>query len=197
MQLPSVLRWALLVLPLLSCCDAESNESNGGSDGGSDGGSGGGSDGGSDGCRAKSECASGEECLGPNEWSVCGIPPQEQCADDEGCQGQTCHAIGDSCSRDGTGSSCGHPCNDDCEPGYRCNAGGACEAIPCDEGFACQAHQVCDPTSVTGATPVYDRHHGCVDIDCGGDGDCPSDLVCVNGMCQVSLGTCGEPEQAG
>ena len=32
---------------------------------------------------------------------------------------------------------------DDRVEGLRCGANGACEAIPCDEGYPCPSHQVC------------------------------------------------------
>jgi hypothetical protein len=74
----------------------------------------------------------------------------------------------------------------------RCGAGGACEAIPCDDGWTCPDHQACDP-AVAHAGPVYARGHGCVAVSCSNDDVCPNQSVCVNGSCQAGEGSCVEP----
>jgi hypothetical protein len=76
--------------------------------------------------------------------------------------------------------------------GFRCNASGACEPVPCDEGFACPAHQKCDPTAAHAAVPVFAGNHGCLNISCGDDSGCPAGKACVNGFCQDGAGTCRE-----
>lgn len=145
-------------------------------------------------CRSLKDCRSGLYCDGPNEPTVCGIPPREQCADSSGCGGgEVCHAISDSCSRDGIGSLCGPPCTaGSCGPGLRCGTGAACEPVPCDEGFTCPGHQRCDPAVAHAMGPVHARTSGCVDITCAADTTCPTGKVCVNAICQDSPGTCRE-----
>lgn len=149
---------------------------------------------GGDDCRSGSECGDDEACFGPNGGPVCGIAPRQECADDSECAGQICQVVADSCSFDGIGSLCRAACSPgECNDDFRCNANGACEAIPCDEGFDCPEHQACDPGSITAGTPVYDQHHGCVNVTCTADSGCPDTQFCVNGFCQVSIGRCEIP----
>lgn len=144
-------------------------------------------------CRARTDCRSGYYCAGPNERRPCGVPPRQRCDDDSGCGGDTCHAIADSCSPDGIGSECGPPCSGaSCGGGLRCSAAGACEPIPCDEGFACPSHQRCDAAAAHAPGPVHARTSGCVDIPCAGDAACPAGKACVNAVCQDGPGTCRE-----
>jgi len=146
-------------------------------------------------CTSSSDCISGEQCVGPNAPQVCGVAPQEECGVDSDCgMDRFCSTIVDSCSADGIGSQCGDGCTSDaiCGPDMACGASGACEAVLCDAGYDCPAHQVCDPTSIDGAQ-VHARHHGCVGIACSDSEPCPSDLSCVNGVCQDDLGVCAEP----
>lgn len=148
-----------------------------------------------DSCRSNDDCGSDLYCFGPNRSNVCGIPPQEQCATDTDCfMGTVCHAIWDACSSDAIGSQCNPPCTaDNCGMGFRCNAGGACEPIPCDEGFTCPDRQKCDSAPAHDMTlPVHARTNGCVNIDCTADSGCPTGKFCVEGYCQDGLGTCGE-----
>lgn len=146
-------------------------------------------------CRSRDECGSGEFCAGPNGGPACGIAPREECSDDQQCINGTCHAIDDSCSFDGIGSACRAACtgDTDCGTGFRCNADGACEAVPCDDGFDCPVHQACDPAAIGPTTPVFDRHHGCVNVSCSGDSDCDDGLFCVNEICQTGVGSCQVP----
>ena len=143
-------------------------------------------------CRSSSDCAGSLECDGPSEPQVCGIPGNRQCSTDAECDpSMRCSAIYDPCSAEQIGSECRVPCTEDtgcAEAGLRCNADGACEAIPCDEGFACLSHEACDPK--LGASRLA---HGCVSISCSEDAQCPEQSVCVNGSCQEGPGSCVEP----
>jgi len=148
-----------------------------------------------DSCRSKDDCDSELYCFGPNRPNVCGIPPNEQCSTDTNCpMGTLCNAVWDGCSSDGIGSECRPPCSaDNCGTGFRCNAAGACESIPCDEGFVCPGWQVCDPQVAHDTTlPTHARTSGCVNIVCTADSACPTGKFCVEGYCQDGLGTCGE-----
>ena len=140
-------------------------------------------------CRNNSDCASGLFCAGPNGPPSCGIPPQQGCMDTSNCpMGEVCHAVFDACSASGLGSQCGPPCGA-CGTGLRCNAQGACEAIPCDQGFACASFQFCDPVAAHATGPVYQITHGCGSA-CTEDAACPAGAVCVNGSCQSGPGQC-------
>lgn len=147
-----------------------------------------------DSCITNDDCKSGYYCRGPNQANACGIPPREQCASDTDCpMGTVCHAIVDSCSEDGVGSECLPACmGNSCGPGFRCNAGGACEPVPCDEGFTCPTHQKCDSAVAHAAGPMASRTNGCVNITCSDDNACPSGKVCVTGFCQDAEGSCRE-----
>ncbi len=148
-----------------------------------------------DSCRAKDDCDSDLYCRGPNQPNVCGVPPREFCASDPDCpMGTVCHAIWDGCSSDAIGSECNPPCtSNSCGPDFRCNAGGTCESIPCDEGFTCPTWQKCDPLVAHDASlPIHARTSGCVNITCTDDTACPSGKVCVTGYCQDGLGACVE-----
>lgn len=158
---------------------------------------GGGVFGGGDGdsCRVKDDCDSDFYCRGPNQPTVCGVPPRDFCASDPDCpMGTVCHAIFDGCSTDAIGSECNQPCTaNNCNTGFRCNAGGACEPIPCDEGFTCPSWQKCDPTIAHDlSVPVHARATGCVNMTCTDDKACPSGKLCVTGYCQEGLGVCRE-----
>lgn len=148
-------------------------------------------------CRDTNDCRGEEECSGRNDSPACGMGPQRGCATDQDCFGDDnfCHAVGDFCSYSGIGSNCGAACTSEgCGQGFRCNAAGACEVLACDEGFACPEYQVCDMTSVVDVTTVYDRHNGCVNVDCTDDAQCLPDHACVNGFCQTGLGNCEIPQ---
>jgi len=148
-------------------------------------------------CQSDDECRSGLYCRGPNQDPACGIPVRTDCGDDSGCFNAVCHAVYDVCSPTGMGSACDFSCTEgrNCDGGFRCNeTTGACEAVPCDEGFACPAHQVCDPSRFDAATPVFARHHGCFDVDCSSDTACNDGERCVNGRCQEGIGFCREVE---
>jgi hypothetical protein len=146
-------------------------------------------------CSNDGQCRPDLYCRGPNDPPVCGIGPRQQCVSDADCGDSVCHAVADACSADGIGSECGPACTGVCADGFRCNAVGACEAIPCDVDFSCQAHQRCDAASISASAPVYDRTHGCVDIACDGHhDDCPTGTVCVNDVCQQGDGVCAEVE---
>jgi hypothetical protein len=155
-------------------------------------------DGGDDGvgapCHGGTECAAELDCAGVNDPQVCGIPPREGCASDADCGADRCHAIDDPCSPDGIGSECRSPCDvidGSCGPGFTCDAG-ACVAIRCDAGFACAGREVCDPSRITAATPVFDRNHACFPVTCTDDAAC-NGRFCVNGTCQDALGSCQIP----
>jgi hypothetical protein len=146
-------------------------------------------------CRAQTDCNSPLGCLGPDEGPVCGVAPQHGCETTDGCgSGSVCNAIIDSCSDSGVGSMCGTPCNaTSCGAGFRCSTTSVCEPIPCDEGFTCAAHQRCDTTLAHDTSgPVYDHSHGCVNVACAKDADCPESQFCVNAFCQTAPGTCQE-----
>lgn len=144
-------------------------------------------------CRSSGECTSGLACAGPDDPHACGIPPRQGCAATSDCQGEVCSAIYDPCSPTGVGSECRPRCSGgSCAPGFRCNAGGACEPLPCDEGYRCPAYQRCDPAAAHAKGPVYRVTQGCVNIACTADAECPATRVCVNGFCQDGPGTCRE-----
>jgi len=145
-------------------------------------------------CRSEADCDSDLYCFGPNRPNVCGIPPREDCSADTDCpMGAVCHAIYDACSSDGIGSECKPLCTvDNCGPDFRCNAMGACEPLPCDEGFTCPDRQTCDPAVAHASVAMHARSTGCVNIVCTTDSACPSGKFCVTGTCQDGLGTCGE-----
>jgi hypothetical protein len=158
---------------------------------------GGGIIGGGDGdsCRTTDDCNGDLYCRGPNATNVCGIPPQEFCASDPDCpMGTVCHAVWDGCSSDAVGSECNPPCMaTGCGSDFRCNAGGKCERIPCDEGFTCPDWQKCDPmVAHDTSVPVHARTSGCVNITCTDDNACPTGKSCVTGYCQDGLGACRE-----
>jgi hypothetical protein len=145
-------------------------------------------------CASSADCSGDLECSGPDDWAGCGIGPTEACAADDACgDGTRCHAVPDSCSADGIGSRCDAPCDPSgCGDGFTCDDG-ACRATSCvDDPSLCAAHQVCDPSSVTDTLPVYDQHHGCVNVTCTADGDCAAGLSCVNRFCQDGPGECVE-----
>jgi hypothetical protein len=147
-------------------------------------------------CRGPDDCTgSGLSCVGPNETN-CGIPPREECVDDNGCGAyQRCHTVADACSPDGVGATCGPECtpgDTSCGEGFACEQG-ACRAVLCDQGFACRASERCDPSSVVPTAPIADRDHGCQSITCAGDEACPTGTFCVNGICQDGLGACMPP----
>lgn len=147
-----------------------------------------------DSCSDHSDCAGSLYCAGPDDPNVCGIPGMEFCVDHQDCDpSMRCFAVPDVCSPDGIGSECRIPCQTDgCLPGFYCDANQACAAIACDEGFACQPYQTCDPSIPHGDGPVYDRTHGCVAVTCQNDADCPAATACVNGTCHSGQGTCRE-----
>lgn len=142
-------------------------------------------------CHNTADCAAGLSCAGPNDPHRCGIPPREECAASSDCTGgNLCQATADGCSEDGVGSQCGAPCAASCQAGFRCSAG-ACEALPCDEGYACPAHQRCDPAAARSG-PIHARAHGCVNIPCTADSGCAPGRSCVNGFCQTGIGSCAQ-----
>lgn len=113
----------------------------------------------------------------------------QQCAQNSDCPaGEVCHAISDACSASGVGSQCGPPCGT-CNTGFQCSAG-ACQPIPCDQGYTCPSRQRCDPSLAHAQIPVYDETQGCTNISCTADGDCPAGKSCVNSFCQDGPGTC-------
>jgi hypothetical protein len=146
-------------------------------------------------CHETADCAAGLDCSGPDDPPVCGVAPRQECATDTDCTtpGDRCHAIADSCSADGIGSECRAACQSDaeCGAGFACPSG-ACVAVSCDAGFTCEAREVCDPSRITGSTPVYDRTHGCFAVACTADADC-GPRFCVNSTCQDGEGTCVKP----
>lgn len=146
------------------------------------------------GCSADDECGAGEYCVGPDDPNVCGIPPQEFCANDGDCgPDERCHAVPDPCSPDGVGSECRPACRPgNCFEGFRCTAEGACEAESCADGYTCPDHQQCAPDADP-QLPVHARTHGCADIPCGADGDCPAGGSCIDGICHSGPGYCAEP----
>ncbi len=169
---------------------------------------------GGDGCRSSSECASGEGCVAPvrpgDAPPLCGMgcSVSTECASDDDCAGELlCLAyLGPCCGQDGQlSTACKPACADDavCGEGYRCKAvGRGCEPVPCDEGFACPAHTVCDPAAAEGRAPCevpglcgsrHELDHGCVRRACASDGGCAAGGVCVEGTCQEGLGTCEGP----
>jgi hypothetical protein len=144
-------------------------------------------------CHSQGDCSGNLSCVGPDEGPACGIAPQQDCTDDTSCSsGEHCHAIADACSQTGVGSTCGPTCTStSCDPGFRCNATGACEPIPCDEGATCASYQQCDPAAAHNASgPVYSHTDGCEDVSCSSDASCSTGEACVNGFCQSSAGEC-------
>ncbi len=147
-------------------------------------------------CHAQGDCATGYGCVGPDEGPVCGIAPHRECDNDQSCtSGEHCHAIYDSCSPGGVGSMCGPACTaTSCGAGFQCNASGACEPIPCDQGSTCPSFQKCDPTVAHDMSgPVWSHTDGCVNVACGNDSGCHEGEACVNSFCQTSIGTCEKP----
>ena len=145
-------------------------------------------------CHGGGDCSADLACAGVNDPQVCGIPPREGCATDADCGGDRCHAVDDPCSPDGIGSECRPACDlidGICGPGFTCDAG-ACVAIRCDAGFACEGREVCDPSRITATTPVFDRNHACFPVTCADDSACAG-RFCVNGTCQDTLGSCEIP----
>lgn len=143
------------------------------------------------GCHRSSDCTSGLTCVGPNDPRGCGVPPRQQCAATSDCSGgEVCFAIYDSCSPQGVGSECRAKCSGSCEPGFRCNPAGACEPLPCDEGYKCPSHQRCDPAAAHASGPVFQLTQGCVNVTCTADSECAAAQSCVNGFCQQALGSC-------
>jgi hypothetical protein len=155
---------------------------------------GGGSGGDGEVCASIADCEDGLACAGVNDGPVCGIAPREECASDAECfGGSVCQAVLDPCSADGIGSACEQPCNGDADCGetFTCDAG-HCIAVPCDAGFMCAGREACEPSRITSATPVFDRHHGCFAVACSTDDEC-GERFCVNGTCQDDTGSCVEP----
>lgn len=145
------------------------------------------------GCRDSAGCLKGFYCAGPNDRPVCGVPPRESCDGDTQCPGGRCHSISDSCSPDGVGSECRPPCTvASCGAGFRCNPGGACEPVPCDEGFTCPTYLRCDPAVAHRPEPAHALSTGCVEIPCASDAACPAGTACVNARCQDGSGSCKE-----
>jgi hypothetical protein len=79
------------------------------------------------------------------------------------------------------------------QTGLRCNAAGACEPVPCNEGFACPTYEACVPSATNARGPVYAETQGCVVVSCASDAACPAGAVCVDGACQSGPGTCEAP----
>jgi len=120
--------------------------------------------------------------------------PQEECNTDGDCpEGSRCHAVTDNCSEDGVGSACFAACEEGgCGEGFVCESG-ACRAVSCaDEPTHCGTWQACDPSSVQSGDAVYDQHHGCINVSCLSDQDCPDAFWCVNSFCQDGRGSCQE-----
>jgi hypothetical protein len=142
-------------------------------------------------CHTDADC-SGQLCASPDAPPSCGIPPRMGCASSNDClAGEVCHSVEDPCSAWGFGSECNPPCGA-CGAGLRCNSEGACEPVPCDQGFTCAPYEVC--TLPADAGPVYDHGHGCVAVTCQEDADCPASTSCVNGACQSGPGHCASPQ---
>ncbi|MGE0785743.1 MAG: hypothetical protein AB7S26_08645 [Sandaracinaceae bacterium] len=65
-----------------------------------------------------------------------------------------------------------------CGAGYRCEASGRCERIPCDEaGGECGANRHCEAPT-------------CVQDTCTVDADCATGPYCVRGLCEATVGSC-------
>jgi hypothetical protein len=144
-------------------------------------------------CHRNGDCASDLACVGPDEGPACGIPPRQECQNDQSCAtGEHCNAIADACSATGVGSMCGAACTaSSCDPGFRCNASGACEPIPCDQGTTCLSYQQCDATAAHDTSgPVYAHTDGCVNVSCSSDAGCSAGEACVNRVCQTAIGQC-------
>ncbi len=142
-------------------------------------------------CHRDGDCGSGLSCSGPDDPRPCGIPPRQQCAASSDCSGgQVCSAIYDACSPQGVGSECRPKCDGVCEPGFRCNPAGACEPLPCDQGYQCPSQKRCDPSAVQATGPVFQLTHGCMNVACTTDSECAATQSCVNGFCQQGPGSC-------
>ena len=146
-----------------------------------------------DSCRSRRECGSGEDCATPSDVPVCGIG----CAAERGCAtaadcgaGMACtEYVGACCAPwQDLSSRCTPACTvTSCGEGERCGASGACEPIPCSDGYSCPRQWRC----VAAGSGV--ERHGCQRIACTSDGDCDSPGYCVEAQCRDALGHCEVP----
>jgi hypothetical protein len=181
-------------------------------------------------CRTNDDCKSGSDhCLRPGETDACPIPPYmvpcpaPACTSNKDCTtgpGGTCVSyVIDYCPRC-DGWQCQYPppppppCTkspDSCSAGMRCRSDGACEPVPCGEGYACASDSRCSVGSSRAdghgcelipcgqgfaceentrcTAPTDPSSHGCTTLPCKADGDCDCGF-CVWGSCSTSLGTC-------
>lgn len=187
-------------------------------------------------CHTSDDCRSGPQvCLAPGQtWGpgACPIPPNfmchaiPACTSDKDCTdspGGTCVGyVVQVCPRCDS-MKCQYPppppplCTkspDSCGTGNRCRTDGACEPLPCSEGYSCASGSRCSVGSAradghgcelipcnSGFTcdentrctaPTDPGSHGCTTIECNTDGDCDCGF-CVWGSCYSTLGTCSTP----
>jgi len=164
-------------------------------------------------CRTNDDCKSGSDhCLRPGETDACPIPPYmvpcpaPACTSNKDCTtgpGGTCVSyVIDYCPRC-DGWQCQYPppppppCTkspDSCSAGMRCRSDGACEPVPCGEGYACASDSRCSVGSSRAdghgcelipcgqgfaceentrcTAPTDPSSHGCTTLPCKADGDC-------------------------
>jgi hypothetical protein len=119
-------------------------------------------------CRASSQCAEGEECLG----GACRL--SQPCTGDEACpDGLRCDLGAQTCV------DCLKPT--DCAAGSACVSGACQPASDCTDAKGCRSGTVCDLARAT-----------CV--QCLGSGDCRAGERCVDQSCRKSCesdGACG------
>jgi hypothetical protein len=150
-------------------------------------------------------CRTVDDCDGTPVYTRCAfehIPPAgcgacnqptNLCSTDADCRGdggaadRICVAVDLPCSCRGPSTMCAPGCTaTSCGKGYRCNATGRCELIPCTEGWDCGPTAVCAPGR-PGAFP-----NGCAIRSCRTDG-----FACAAGLeCKAAGGDmngCGPP----
>jgi hypothetical protein len=135
-------------------------------------------------CRSTDDCAPQYSCSAQPLGLVCGacLPSVHECDSDEGCSAEMkcvpaefdpCLCAGD------PGTRCIARCTaDSCADGERCSDG-ACEPVPCTEGYDCDELRVCAPERAGSDA------HGCALRNCN------EGYVCETGYaCDAESGNC-------